>query len=85
MASGSYLRYRGLKDGLLGGHRGWLALGLVMWVARMMKRILSRPTQLISVERLEPGQSVTVSAHSPSEAVSPGRRSRRQQRSRADS
>lgn len=75
MPLGSYLRTRGIKDGVFGGRRSWLVLGLVMWIARFVKRLASRPSELVAVERLEPGQSITVSALDPEE--SPRRRRRR--------
>lgn len=84
MALGSYLRSRGLKDGVLGGRRSWLVIGLVMWAGRTLKKILSRPSELISSERLEPGQSITILAHAPSESTVQTRRVRRRQ-SRPDS
>ena len=84
MALGSYLRSRGLKDGVLGGRRSWLVIGIVMWAGRVLKRILSKPSELISSERLEPGQSITILTHASSESVRQSRRVRRRQ-SRTDS
>lgn len=78
MALGRYLRTRGFKDGVLSGRRGWLAIGVLVWTGRLLKRMLSRPAQLVAVERLEPGQSLTVSALAPEDgATRPNRRSRR--------
>jgi len=84
VALGSYFRSRGLKDGVLGGRRSWLVIGLVMWAGRILKKILSRPTELISSERLEPGQSITILAHAPSVSAKQSRRVRRRE-SRTDS
>jgi hypothetical protein len=78
MAIGRYLRTRGFKDGVLSGRRGWLAIGALVWSGRLLKRILSRPAQLVAVERLEPGQSLTVSALAPEDgATRTNRRARR--------
>lgn len=71
---GSYLRTRGIKDGVFGGRRGWLALGLVMWIGRLVKKLASRSSELVAVEQLEPGQSITVSALAPREKSRRGRR-----------
>lgn len=78
MPLGRYLRNRGVRDGVLAGRRGWLAIGLVVWTGRLLRRALSRPSQLVAVERLEPGQSVTVSAIAPDDdATRTSRRTRR--------
>lgn len=77
MALSGYLGKRGLKDGVLGGRRGWLILGVVMWSGRLLKKVLNRPSELISVERLEPGQSISVSAHNPKDTSASSRRTRR--------
>ena len=78
MAIGRYLRTRGFKDGVLSGRQGWLVIGALVWTGRLLKRLLSRPAQLVAVERLEPGQSLTVSALVPEEGTTrTNRRARR--------
>lgn len=78
MALGRYLRTRGFRDGVLSGRRGWLAVGVLVWTGRLVKKLLSRPAQLVAVEKLEPGQSLTVSALAPeSGATRTSRRTRR--------
>ena len=62
MAVTKYISRRGLTDGVFGGRRQWLVLGAVVWLARLLKRIVSRSVEVVSIEKLEPGQSVTVSA-----------------------
>ncbi|MGA0878060.1 MAG: hypothetical protein ACO3SP_02975 [Ilumatobacteraceae bacterium] len=71
---GSYLRTRGIRDGIFGGRRGWLAIGLVMWSGRLVKKMVSRSSELVAVENLEPGQSITVSALASEESARRRRR-----------
>ena len=78
MALGRYLRRRGITESVLSGRRGWLVVAVLMWAGRLLKRVLSRPAQLVAVERLEPGQSLTVSALAPDDdGTRTSRRARR--------
>lgn len=61
----SYLRARSLKDGFGRGRRGWFAVGVVVWGARLLRRVVGRRPQNVSIETLKPGQSVTVTALDP--------------------
>ncbi|MGH9063332.1 MAG: hypothetical protein ACRDZQ_12945 [Acidimicrobiales bacterium] len=64
------LARRGLRRGLLGGDRAWIAV----WVGVTLLRRLRRPgADLVYSERLHPGESVVV-AHQP---ATPSRRARR--------
>ena len=65
-------RRNALSKGLLGGQRGWLALGALFWGGRAMRKALTRQETFVTMERLEPGQSVTLTAITP-----PTRRERR--------
>ena len=56
------LRRNAIYKGLLGGQRGWLAIGAVVWAPRLMKRILGRTEQVVATERLEPGQVLRIEA-----------------------
>lgn len=56
------LRRNAIYKGLLGGQRGWLAIGAVVWAPRLLKRILGRTEQLVATERLEPGQVLRIEA-----------------------
>ncbi|MBI4884204.1 MAG: hypothetical protein HY826_09140 [Actinobacteria bacterium] len=60
-----YLRQRSLHKGLFGGHRGWMVVGVMVWGPRLVKRFLGRQEQLIATERLLPGQSIQLEAHTP--------------------
>ena len=56
------LRRNALYKGLLGGSRGWMAVGALVWGPRLMKRALGRNEQVVATERLEPGQALRIEA-----------------------
>lgn len=58
----SYLRTRGIKDGLLRGRRIWTVIGGVAWVVHLIGRMGARRPQVIAREVLQPGQSITISS-----------------------
>ncbi|MFZ9540895.1 MAG: hypothetical protein ACO292_07120 [Ilumatobacteraceae bacterium] len=61
----SYLRARSLKDGFGRGRRGWFIVGVVVWGARLLRRVTGRRPQVVSIESLKPGQTMSVSALEP--------------------
>ena len=65
MALMSYLRARSVKEGLLGGRRSWLVVGVIVWGFRLLRKLSSRSPQVVSTEVLRPGQTVSVSALEP--------------------
>lgn len=65
MALLSYLRARSLKDGFGRGRRGWFAVGVVVWGARLVRRVVARRPQNLAAEKLKPGESVTITALPP--------------------
>jgi hypothetical protein len=56
------LRRNALYKGLLGGRRGWMAVGAVVWGPRLMKKALGRTEQVVATETLEPGQALRIEA-----------------------
>ncbi|MEO8264798.1 MAG: hypothetical protein ABI706_04720 [Ilumatobacteraceae bacterium] len=56
------LRRNAIYKGLLGGQRGWLAIGAVVWAPRLLKKALGRTEQVVATERLEPGQALRIEA-----------------------
>ena len=56
------LRRNALYKGLLGGSRGWMAVGALVWGPRLMKKALGRNEQVVATERLEPGQVLRIEA-----------------------
>ncbi len=56
------LRRNAIYKGLLGGQRGWLAIGAVVWAPRLLKKALGRTEQVVAIERLEAGQALRIEA-----------------------
>jgi hypothetical protein len=56
------LRRNALYKGVLGGSRGWLAVGAFMWGPRLMKRVLGRTEKVVATEVLKPGQALYIEA-----------------------
>jgi hypothetical protein len=71
------LRRNAIYKGVLGGSRGWMAIGAVVWGPRLMKKALGRSEQIVATERLEPGQALRL------EAIKPQTRSERRAGRRA--
>ena len=67
----------GLYRGVLGGSRGWMAVGGVFWGARLMRRYFGRGEEIAATEVLQPGQFVTIRA-----IAAPTRRERKAAKSR---
>jgi hypothetical protein len=56
------LRSMAVQRGVLGGRRGWMILAAVLWGARLLRRASSRRPEIVAIERLQPGQSVHITA-----------------------
>ncbi len=56
------LRRNAFHRGLLGGHRGWMVVGAMLWAPRVAKRMFGRNEEIIAVEKLTPGQFVRIEA-----------------------
>ena len=59
------LRRNAISKGLLGGRRGWMAIGAVVWGARLLRKLLVRSEEVVAVEKLEPGQVLRLEAIEP--------------------
>ncbi|MDP2291947.1 MAG: hypothetical protein Q8M22_12215 [Actinomycetota bacterium] len=59
------LRRSALYKGLLGGSRGWMAVGVILWGPRLLKRVAGKQEQIVAVEKLKPGQFVRIEAIGP--------------------
>ena len=75
---GLILRRRAVLDGIFRGHRGWRAVAVVVFGARFLRRALGRNPQLLTIDRLLPGQTMVVRAIAPT-----SRRGRRRAARRA--
>ena len=60
LPTGSLLR-RGLRRGLLGGHRGWQAVLLLVALARLARRVgRPGPGPVVHRQRLQEGEGIEV-------------------------
>ena len=59
------LRRNALYKGLLGGSRGWLAVGAFVWGPRLLKKALGRTEHVVAKEVLQPGQTLCIEAIAP--------------------
>jgi hypothetical protein len=56
------VRRRALTQGVLGNDRLWRAIAAVMFGASFLKRTLGRTEEIVTVERLRPGQTIVLRA-----------------------
>jgi hypothetical protein len=54
------LRRNALYRGLLGGSRGWLAVGALIWGRRALQKAMGKEEQVLTIEKLEPGQGLRI-------------------------
>ena len=59
------LRQNALAKGVFGGRRGWMVVGAFLWGPRLVKRFMGRQEEVLTTERLKPGQTVTITAIRP--------------------
>ncbi|MBI5090080.1 MAG: hypothetical protein HZB15_14790 [Actinobacteria bacterium] len=65
------LRRNALYRGLLGGSRGWLAVGAVMFGTRLLRRVAGKQEEVLTVEKPHPGEAIRI------DAIPPGTRRQR--------
>jgi hypothetical protein len=53
-----FLRRNALHKGLLGGDRGWMLIGALVWGPRLLKRVMGRTEQVVATEKLVAGEFV---------------------------
>ena len=73
----AFLRARSLRHGFLGGRRGWFAIGVVVWGARVLRHLVGRRPEVVSIEKIDPGRSITISSIERRDASSERHRRRR--------
>lgn len=59
------LRRNALYKGLLGGQRGWMAVGAVVWGGRFVRKAFGRSEKVVATEVLRPGQVLQLEAIAP--------------------
>jgi hypothetical protein len=62
LSPSALLRQRSIQRGLFGGSRGWMAIGVLVWGPRLLKRLMGRNEELVASERLRPGESLQLVA-----------------------
>ena len=55
-------RRNGIYKGLLGGDRSWLVIGGIFWGGRFLRKSFGKVEQVITIEKLEPGQWMSLRA-----------------------
>ena len=66
------IRRNATYKGLLGGHKGWLAVGVVLWSKSFVKKTFGKQEEILTTEKLKKGQFLRIDAVAP-----PSRRQRR--------
>jgi hypothetical protein len=59
------LRRNALYKGLLGGSRGWMAVGVFVWGARFVRKTFGKNETIVATEVLKPGQVLRLEAIAP--------------------
>ena len=55
------LRRRALRQGLLGGSRGWTYVWAALFAARLLKRLTSGKEEILLTEEIKPGETLIIS------------------------
>ena len=66
------IRRNATYKGLLGGNKGWLAVGVVLWSKSFLKKTFGKQEEILTTEKLKKGQFLRIDAVAP-----PTRRQRR--------
>ena len=83
VGQGDFLRARSIRNGLVMGDPFWRAVGGVLLIREVSKRVLSRQPEHLARERIGPGHFVKVTASAPNLDLS--RRQRRAELKRLES
>ena len=59
------LRRNALRKGVFGGHKGWLAVGALLWGRGWLKRTFGRNEEVLLTETLRKGQWLRLEAVGP--------------------
>lgn len=57
-----FVRRNAFTKGVMGGQRGWFAVFVALWAGGRVRHFLAREPQHLSIETLQPGQRVIVTA-----------------------
>jgi hypothetical protein len=56
------LRRSAVLKGFVGGNRGWMAIGIMLWIPVLFRKSFGRSVETLSTEVLRPGQAVRIEA-----------------------
>ena len=59
------LRRNALYKGVLGGSRGWMAVGVVLWGPRLARKYFGKQEEVIAIEKLTAGQAIRLESIAP--------------------
>lgn len=54
------VRRTGVRKGVLGGSRGWLAVAIATWGWTKLKQVSERQAEVVLSEELKPGQRIVI-------------------------
>lgn len=60
----SWVRLTALRRGLFGGSGGWLLIAVLVWLPRLIARVVARRDEMVATETLRPGQSLFIGTSS---------------------
>ena len=56
------IRRNATYKGLLGGQKGWLAIGVVLWSKSFLKKTFGKTEEILTTEKLTKGQFLRIDA-----------------------
>jgi hypothetical protein len=59
------LRRDAIVKGFVGGNRGWMAIGALVWGPLLMRKVFGRTVQIVSTDVIKPGQALRIEAIRP--------------------
>jgi hypothetical protein len=60
-----FLRRNSFTRGVLGGHNGWTAVAVLLWMLRHLRQFFGKKPEVLSTEKLKGGQFVRVDSLKP--------------------
>jgi hypothetical protein len=67
LSPSAFMRREAVRRGMFGGDRSWQMIGAVYFGSRFLRSVVGKQVEVVSVEELKRGQTVTVTALDPKE------------------